>query len=129
MENYYLCGMERRMRKYFGYGLLSLFVAYTAFLVTFYHVDIVSGRLVAHAHYRHIDFGNRETPAPTTHTQDQLVFLQQLSSITTFGTAIITAPILVRFDKVITTIETYECTSLNGTHHIGVSLRAPPTLF
>lgn len=81
--------MISHVKKYIGRGLLSLFMAYTAFLTIFYHVDVVNGEMVAHAHFYKL---NQESGAPshdTPHTTEQLIFLQQLSCISTFGGSII----------------------------------------
>lgn len=112
-----------------GCSLLSLFVAYTAFLITFYHVDIIRGRMVAHAHYHHINLGDDGIPTPAKHSTDQLMFLHQLSSISTFGTAIVVAIVINRFDSVITALEEKDNRVLTPISRPNISLRAPPALF
>lgn len=121
--------MNARRRQHIGYGLLSLFAAYSLFLIIFYHVDIISGRLVAHAHYQHIGLEEHPASAPSSHTPDELSFLQQLSSITTFGTAIIIAFIFRRFDRVIEFLHYQDSSIPKSITSPYICLRAPPVLF
>lgn len=129
MQIIYLYAMNVRTRRHIGCGLLSLFVAYTVFLIAFYHVDIISGRMVAHAHYQQINLGDDYVPTPAKHSAEQLVFLHQLSSISTFGTAIIVAIVISRFDRIITTLKQEDNKILTSVFQPNISLRAPPTLF
>lgn len=117
-----------RRRQTIGYGLLTIFIAYSVFLILFYHVDIVSGRLVAHAHYQHIGLTEAQKPSPSPHTPDELSFLQQISSITTFGTAIILDIDLTRLDRLTGLICVIKNLILYSESNSHIALRAPPVL-
>lgn len=117
--------MSLDMRKHIGYSLLSIFVAYSLFVIAFYHVDIINGRMYAHAHYQKFNSSSKDNPTPQ-HSAAQLLHLDQLSALNTFGTNVILEVSIHRFDSLIWIVECIgsRIPLLSFSSHL--SSRAPP---
>lgn len=70
---------SKTYRGILGHLLVLLFLTYLGGIIACYHVNIVDGRLVAHAHLQTKESANK------THTAEELLQLDQLSHIQVSG--------------------------------------------
>ncbi len=73
--------MKERLNQTIRYFLPILFAVYAGLVISFTHVHIINGVIIAHSH---VQWGDKESdPQDNPHTDSELVLYNQLSAIST----------------------------------------------
>lgn len=90
----YICDVKELRRHILSISLLLLFTAYLGCIVGSYHVDVVGGELVAHAHPR-----QGKPFAEEQHSAPELVVIHQFSQIVVLGSILFEVEIGAKLGK------------------------------